>query len=101
MKEPDTIAWTAMLAGYAIHGYGRQAIEHFEFMVQKGFEPDHVTFTRLLRACSHSGLVNEGKIYFNMMFSVYKVKSRLEHYSYMDDLLGKVRTFKRCTHLNR
>ncbi|KAM0035866.1 putative tetratricopeptide-like helical domain superfamily [Helianthus debilis subsp. tardiflorus] len=57
MKEPDMIAWTAMLAAYAMHGYGRHAIDHFDFMIKKGFEPDHVTFNHLLSACSHSGLV--------------------------------------------
>ncbi|XP_047321851.1 pentatricopeptide repeat-containing protein At5g40410, mitochondrial isoform X2 [Impatiens glandulifera] len=62
IKKPDRIAWTAMLAGYAIHGYGKQAIEFFEFMINTGcVRPDHVTFTHLLSACSHSGLVNEGR----------------------------------------
>ncbi|GKB49727.1 pentatricopeptide repeat-containing protein [Tanacetum coccineum] len=89
IKEPDMIAWTAMLAAYAMHGYGRQSIKHFEFMVQKGHEPDHVTFTHLLSACSHSGLVNEGKRYFNIMSAVYKVKPKLEHYSCMVDLYGR------------
>ncbi|KAJ0462847.1 putative tetratricopeptide-like helical domain superfamily, DYW domain-containing protein [Helianthus annuus] len=89
MKEPDMIAWTAMLAAYAMHGYGRHAIDHFDLMVKKGFEPDHVTFTHLLSACSHSGLVNEGKQLFNEMSSVYKVKPRLDHYSCMIDLFGR------------
>ncbi|KAI3797025.1 hypothetical protein L1987_39715 [Smallanthus sonchifolius] len=89
MKEPDMIAWTAMLAAYAMHGYGRHAIDHFDVMVKKGFEPDHVTFTHLLSACSHSGLVNEGEKLFNTMSSVYKVKPRLDHYSCMVDLYGR------------
>ncbi|KAK1406647.1 hypothetical protein QVD17_42139 [Tagetes erecta] len=89
MKEPDMIAWTAMLAAYAMHGYGRHAVEHFDFMVEKGFKPDHVTFTHLLSACSHSGLVDEGMRFFNIMSSVYKVKPRLDHYSCMVDLYGR------------
>ncbi|KAL6995930.1 hypothetical protein U1Q18_006065 [Sarracenia purpurea var. burkii] len=35
MENPDRIAWTAMLAGYAMHGEGRGAIELFEAMVKK------------------------------------------------------------------
>ncbi|XP_076932014.1 pentatricopeptide repeat-containing protein At5g40410, mitochondrial-like [Bidens hawaiensis] len=89
MKEPDVIAWTAMLAAYAIHGYGKRAVDHFDFMVKNGFKPDHVTFTHLLSACSHSGLVNEAERLFNIMSSVYKVKPRLDHYSCMVDLLGR------------
>ncbi|WOG99789.1 hypothetical protein DCAR_0519145 [Daucus carota subsp. sativus] len=89
MKEPDTIAWTAVLAGYALHGYGREAIELFDFMVSKGEKPDHVTFTHLLSACSHSGLVEEGKSYFEIMSRVYSLEPRLDHYSCMVDLLGR------------
>lgn len=54
-------------------------------------QPDHVTFTRLLSACSHSGLVNEGKHYFKIMCEVYGVEQKLDHYSCMVDLLGNSR----------
>ncbi|MBW1279504.1 hypothetical protein KYD79_27425, partial [Escherichia coli] len=67
IKCPDSLAWTAMLAAYATHGYGKDAIKHFELMVHYGVSPDHVTFTHLLSACSHSGLVEEGKHYFETM----------------------------------
>ncbi|KAL5780789.1 hypothetical protein ACOSQ2_011526 [Xanthoceras sorbifolium] len=87
--NPDRVAWTAMLAGYAMHGHGREAIEFFEFMVKVGLVPDHVTFTHLLSACGHSGLVNEGKNYFNVMSEIYGVAPRLDHYSCMVDLLGR------------
>ncbi|PSR99544.1 Pentatricopeptide repeat-containing protein [Actinidia chinensis var. chinensis] len=89
MKNPDRIAWTAMLAGYAMHGYGRGAIELFDVMVKNGVEPDHVTFTHLLNAFSHSGLVKEGRKYFELMSCVYRVEPRLDHYSCMVDLLGR------------
>ncbi|XP_071700520.1 pentatricopeptide repeat-containing protein At5g40410, mitochondrial [Rutidosis leptorrhynchoides] len=89
MNEPDIIAWTVMLSAYAMHGYGKQAIEHFNHMIRKGHQPDHVTFTHLLSACSHSGLVNEGKKYFKIMSSVYCIEPRLDHYSCMVDLFGR------------
>ncbi|XP_022752063.1 pentatricopeptide repeat-containing protein At5g40410, mitochondrial [Durio zibethinus] len=85
----DRVAWTAMLAGYAMHGYGKDAIKLFEVMVKKGIQPDHVTFTHLLSACSHSGLVKEGKHYFKLMSEVYGVEHKLDHYSCMVDLLGR------------
>ncbi|EOY15161.1 hypothetical protein QUC31_000397 [Theobroma cacao] len=85
----DSVAWTAMLACYAVHGYGKDAIKLFQVMVQKGVQPDHVTFTHLLSACSHSGLVNEGKHYFKIMSEVYGVEQKLDHYSCMVDLLGR------------
>ncbi|KAF3519873.1 hypothetical protein DY000_02060985 [Brassica cretica] len=88
--SPDSMAWTAMLAAYATHGYGRDAIRHFELMVDHyGISPDHVTFTHLLSACSHSGLVDEGKHYFETMLERYRVEPRLDHYSCMVDLMGR------------
>lgn len=87
--NPDKVAWTAMLAGYATHGYGREAMALFESMVREGVEPDHVTFTHLLSACSHSGHIKEGRNYFNIMSEVYGVEPRLDHYSCMVDLLGR------------
>ncbi|XP_062098765.1 pentatricopeptide repeat-containing protein At5g40410, mitochondrial [Humulus lupulus] len=87
--DPDRVSWTAMLAGYAVHGHGKEAVELFECMLMKGMEPDHVTFVHLLNACSHSGLVNEGKNYFKIMSQVYGIQPRLDHYSCMVDLLGR------------
>uniref|UniRef100_A0A2C9VW50 DYW domain-containing protein n=2 Tax=Manihot esculenta TaxID=3983 RepID=A0A2C9VW50_MANES len=89
MIKPDAVAWTAMLAGYAAHGCGKDAIELFELMVREGAVLDHVTFTHLLSACSHSGLVKEGKYYFEIMSKVYGVELRVDHYSCMVDLLGR------------
>ncbi|KAJ0247371.1 DYW domain-containing protein [Hirschfeldia incana] len=90
ITSPDSMAWTAMLAAYATHGYGRSAIKVFEVMVDhSGISPDHVTLTHLLSACSHSGLVEEGKHYFETMLETYGVEPRLEHYSCMVDLMGR------------
>lgn len=89
LDSPDNVAWTAMLAGYAVHGHGKEAVELFERMVKEDVEPDHVTFTHLLSACSHSGLVKHGKNYFKTMSEVYGVEPRLDHYSCMVDLLGR------------
>ncbi|KAK8369525.1 hypothetical protein V6Z12_A01G116600 [Gossypium hirsutum] len=69
------------------HGYGKDAIKLFKVMVRSA-QPDHVTFSRLLSACSHSGLVNEGKHYFKIMSEVYGVEQKLDHYSCMVNLLG-------------
>ncbi|CAK7346089.1 unnamed protein product [Dovyalis caffra] len=89
MINPDAVAWTAMLASYAMHGRGREAMEHFELLIREGVVPDHVTFTHLLSACSHSGLVEEGESYFKIMYEVYGVEPRVEHYSCVVDLLGR------------
>ncbi|RXH99972.1 hypothetical protein DVH24_030463 [Malus domestica] len=89
VNNPDKGAWTAMLAAYAVHGYGREAMELFESMLKEGGEPDHVTFTHLQSDCSHSGLVEVGKNDFNIMPQVYGIEPRLDHYSCMVGLLGR------------
>ncbi|CAN1127499.1 Pentatricopeptide repeat-containing protein At5g40410, mitochondrial [Linum perenne] len=89
IRNPDAIAWTAMLASYGIHGSGNEAVKHFELMISEGVAPDHVTFTHLLSSCSHAGLLQEGKSYLELMSSCYGVEPRIDHYSCMVDLLGR------------
>ncbi|KAJ8772587.1 hypothetical protein K2173_027764 [Erythroxylum novogranatense] len=89
MTNPDAIAWTVMLGGFALHGCGREAIKHFELMVGVGMVPDHVTFTHLLSACSHSGLVKEGQFYFRIMSQFHGIEPIMDHYACMVDLLGR------------
>eukprot|EP01084_Bolivina_argentea_P054389 99758_1 len=47
-------SWNAMLHVYGINNCGQEAFKLFNEMKQKGFEPDHVTYTTILNACSHS-----------------------------------------------
>ncbi|KAG0469386.1 hypothetical protein HPP92_018714 [Vanilla planifolia] len=86
--------WNSMICGYGKHGCAVEALEAFSSMQQASFLPDHITFTCLLSACSHSGLVKEGWSLFNSMNKVYGVPPRNEHYGCMVDLLcraGRVR----------
>ncbi|KAF9620422.1 hypothetical protein IFM89_012599 [Coptis chinensis] len=58
MPKRDIISWNAMIAGYGIHGLGREALLLFHDLQNEGPKPDYVTFICLLSACSHSGLVH-------------------------------------------
>ena len=60
MSEKDVVSWTAMIPGYAIHGHGEDALTLFYQMQHAGLKPDHITFTAVLSACSHAGLIVEG-----------------------------------------
>ncbi|KAK4350290.1 hypothetical protein RND71_029603 [Anisodus tanguticus] len=62
MAEKDVVSWSAMIAGLASNSYGRDAIEAFREMQRAGVSPDDQTFTGVLSACSHSGLLDEGRI---------------------------------------
>jgi pentatricopeptide repeat protein len=89
MNQRDVVSWTSMIAGYAIHGCGKEALKLFELMKHSGVCPNHVTFVSILTACSHAGLVDEGYAYFNCMSKYYNVTPGMEHYRCMVDLLGR------------
>ncbi|KAF9607018.1 hypothetical protein IFM89_030437, partial [Coptis chinensis] len=52
----DIISWNAMVAGYGIHGFGKEALLLFQDLQNEGPKPNYGTFICLLSACSHSGL---------------------------------------------
>ncbi|KNA03358.1 hypothetical protein SOVF_210000 [Spinacia oleracea] len=85
----DSVTWTSMIIALAQHGFGEEAIELFEEMLVLDIKPDHVTYVGVLVACTHVGLVEEGKSYYNMMQNVHKIKPTASHYSCMVDLLGR------------
>ncbi|KAK8948532.1 Pentatricopeptide repeat-containing protein [Platanthera zijinensis] len=89
MADKNSLTWTAMISGFANHGHALEAIWHFERMMEKGLEPDEVTFIGVLSACCHGGLIHEGRMFFHKMTSVYKLRPNLKHYSCMVDLLGR------------
>ncbi|TYI61363.1 hypothetical protein E1A91_D10G167800v1 [Gossypium mustelinum] len=54
-----------------------------------GVKPDGVVFVGLLTACSHGGLVEQGRDIFKSMTSVHKISPQIVHYGCMVDLLGR------------
>ncbi|XP_057984223.1 pentatricopeptide repeat-containing protein At5g66520-like [Malania oleifera] len=86
MRERDVTAWSAMIGGYAIHGYGKKALQVFDAMKRAKVKPNCVTFTSVLCACSHAGLIEEGSRYFDAMALEYGISPQMEHYGCMVDL---------------
>ncbi|XP_030504467.2 pentatricopeptide repeat-containing protein At5g16860 [Cannabis sativa] len=89
MKLKNFVSWTSLMAGYGMHGHGKEALQVFDDMRKVGMVPDGVTFVVLLYACSHSGLIDEGIRYFSDMTKDYGVTPTAEHYACMVDLLGR------------
>ncbi|KAK1556850.1 hypothetical protein Q3G72_013401 [Acer saccharum] len=50
--EPDLVSWSALISGYAQHGFGREAILAFEEMHLLGVKCNEFTFPSVLKACS-------------------------------------------------
>eukprot|EP01018_Ginkgo_biloba_P019081 Gb_13190 [translate_table: standard] len=89
IQKRDVVSWNAMITGYAMHGYGKEALKLFQAMQHSGMNPDHVTLVCVLSACCHAGLVDEGQQYFDCMSQIYHITPAMEHYSIMVDLLGR------------
>ncbi|KAJ4901195.1 Pentatricopeptide repeat-containing protein [Raphanus sativus] len=89
IEEKNTITWSAMIGGYGKQGDREGSIELFEEMLKKEQKPNESTFTSILSACSHTGMVNEGKKYFNAMYKDYKFKPSTKHYTCMVDMLAR------------
>ncbi|CAN1803544.1 Pentatricopeptide repeat-containing protein At5g06540 [Linum perenne] len=89
LPEKDALSWTALISGFAMHGYANKAVDYFSKMISTGISPREITFTAVLSACSHGGLVEKGWEIFNTMKEDYNVEPRLEHYGCIVDLLGR------------
>ncbi|CAN8265600.1 unnamed protein product [Cochlearia groenlandica] len=89
LPRENVITWSAMINGFAIHGQASEATDCFCKMRQAGVQPSDVAYINLLTACSHAGLVEEGRKYFSQMVNVDGLEPRIEHYGCMVDLLGR------------
>ncbi|MQL77813.1 hypothetical protein Taro_010207 [Colocasia esculenta] len=97
--EKDVFVWSAMIAGLGMYGEGKAAIDLFLQMQEARVRPNGVTFINVLASCSHAGLVEEGKRYFEEMLPVYGVEPGIEHYGVMADILARAGRFEEATGL--
>ncbi|KAL0425732.1 UNVERIFIED_CONTAM: Pentatricopeptide repeat-containing protein, chloroplastic [Sesamum radiatum] len=89
MDERHVTTWNAMIDGYGTHGFGKEAVELFDEMCKGNINPNDVTFLCIISACSHSGLVREGRHYFTIMKEEYGLEPSMDHYGAVVDLLGR------------
>ncbi|XP_058206414.1 pentatricopeptide repeat-containing protein At1g25360-like [Rhododendron vialii] len=93
MPFMDSVSWNAMIAALGQHGHGAQALELFEQMLEEEILPDRITFLTILSACSHAGLVNQGRSYFDAMYGLYGIRPDEDHYARLIDLLCRAGKF--------
>ncbi|KAK6121243.1 hypothetical protein DH2020_045017 [Rehmannia glutinosa] len=85
MEKRDAVSHNALITGLAAHGNGIEALKFLRKMKDEGIEPDRITYIGVLTACSHSGMLEEGK----KVFESIEAPDR-DHYACMVDLLGRV-----------
>ncbi|XP_078432291.1 tetratricopeptide repeat (TPR)-like superfamily protein [Wolffia australiana] len=81
--------YNAMISGYALHGKAGEALALHAEMMRDEVSPDVVTFTGLLTACGHAGLVERGLELFFEMGSKYGLSPGVEHYGCVVALLSR------------
>jgi pentatricopeptide repeat protein len=88
-RPKDVVSYNVMISALAQHGHGKDALKHFNEMIEEGLQPDAVTFLGVLSACAHAGLVDNGEHYFESMGTTYAIQKSADHYACMVDLYGR------------
>ncbi|XP_010275204.1 PREDICTED: pentatricopeptide repeat-containing protein At3g49710 [Nelumbo nucifera] len=89
MPDHNSVSFNSMIAGYSQHGLSIESLHLFHQMLELEIAPTSITFISVLSACAHTGKVDEGWNYFNMMNDKFGIKPQAEHYSCIIDLLGR------------
>uniref|UniRef100_A0A2C9U1V5 Pentacotripeptide-repeat region of PRORP domain-containing protein n=2 Tax=Manihot esculenta TaxID=3983 RepID=A0A2C9U1V5_MANES len=94
ISKPCLATWNAMIAGYSLYGFERKALTCYSEMLEQGVEPDKITFLGVLAACTHGGLVHEGRRYFQIMTKEFGMAPTLQHSACMVGLLARAGLFE-------
>nr|GEX83900.1 hypothetical protein [Tanacetum cinerariifolium]GFA33896.1 hypothetical protein [Tanacetum cinerariifolium] len=78
-----------MIGGCRLNGQRSECSKLFDQMHDNGYASDAITFTSLLLACSHCGLIEDGCKFFDLMVTKYKIQPTMEHWTCIIDMLGR------------
>lgn len=85
--KKDVFCWNVIIKALAVHGRANDAMQLFASMRMEKLQLNDFTLMSVLFACSHGGLVEEGRRIFESMEREFKIKPRIEHYGCLIDLL--------------
>ncbi|KDP22290.1 hypothetical protein JCGZ_26121 [Jatropha curcas] len=89
VANKDVFCWNVVIKSLAINGRTEDAIKVFFLMQKTGLKPNDFTFTSALFACSHGGLIEEGRRIFYSMEKEFKICPKVEHFGCVIDLLSR------------
>ncbi|KAH7373374.1 hypothetical protein KP509_17G052300 [Ceratopteris richardii] len=92
---PDVVSWTACIVSYAGGGNAMESLFMFASMILEGVEPDGLSLTSVLSACTRAGLVVEGLWHFDFMLQEISLTPDAMHLDSLVDLLARAGDFKR------
>ncbi|EFJ13926.1 hypothetical protein SELMODRAFT_121537 [Selaginella moellendorffii] len=90
MPWKNLVSWNVVLEAYARNVWGcREALALFHVMNLEGMVPDEASFTSILAACAHIGVVSEACGYLRLMNEYSDLRPARGHYNCIVDLLGR------------
>lgn len=89
LESNDTIMHNTMIMAYGHHGLVLEAMEIFKKMKLAKLQPSHATFVSLVSACSHAGLVEQGRLLHESMKLEYGIEPNPDNYGCLVDLLSR------------
>ncbi|KAL6638323.1 hypothetical protein ACP70R_025895 [Stipagrostis hirtigluma subsp. patula] len=89
IREPSVVSWNALVSSLVSNECYTEALSTFEDMILAGAQPDGITFSVVLSACSHGGLVDIGIKHFNSMRNLFGLLPQRSHYTCFLDMLGR------------
>lgn len=84
----DVASWNSMIIGYGMQDDLETALDFFDRMKASDVNYDHVSYVAALSICSHGGLVERGKKYFDQLLAQKIILTQM-HHACMVDLLGR------------
>lgn len=89
ISEKNIVSWNSAIVGCGQHGCGMWALTVFSQMVREKVDPDEITLTGLLSACSHSGMLQKARCFFKYFDQKRSIELTVQHYACMVDVLGR------------
>ncbi|KAK7819819.1 pentatricopeptide repeat-containing protein [Quercus suber] len=77
--EKNLFRWNSVIDGLVAQRYADEALKMFSRMEREKSKPNGITFISVLNACTHAGLVEEGRMMFLSMTNDYSISPEVGH----------------------
>ena len=77
LPQRDVVSWTALIAGYANHGLGCQAVKIFKQMEDERISPNAWTYVCILNACAAIGSLDIGETIHDKLREQWLLKDNI------------------------
>ena len=101
LQDKDVVSWSAIISAHVDNGHCEEAFHLFENMQKKGFDPDHVTFACMLKACTNMESKKYGEFIHSRIMKrgidsdVFVGNAMVDMYAKMGDFIAALKVFER------